>query len=77
MSNAKKIPDDPSPDSVMNAFNVLSGLKSFEVFSAQLPPDLKSLKAKDVDTSKWKDAQTWVNWWTRPQILKKLTVAYS
>jgi len=35
------------------------------------------LKAKDVDTSKWKDTQTWVDWWTRPQILKKLTVAYS
>ena len=61
----------------MNAFDVLCGSKSFEIFSAQLPPDLKSLKASNVDTSNWKEIQTWVDWWTWPQILKELNVAYS
>ena len=77
MSIAKKIPDEPSPNTVMKAFDVLCGLKSFEIFPSQLPPDLKSLKANNVDTSKWGDTQTWVDWWSRPQILKKLTVAFS
>ena len=27
--------------------------KSFEIFFAQLPPDLRSLKACDVNTTKW------------------------
>ena len=61
MSIAKKIPDERSSETVMNAFDVLCGSKSFEIFSAQLPPDLKSLKASNVDTSKWKEIQTWVD----------------
>jgi len=68
---AKKIPDEPLQDVVMKAFDILCGLKSF---SSQLPPDLKLLKANDVDTSKWKDTQTWVEWWSRPKIL---TVVFS
>ena len=62
---------------VMNAFDMLCGTKSFKIFSAQLPPDLKFLKACNVDTSKWRETQAWVDWWTRPQILKKLCGAYS
>ena len=38
----------------MNAFDMLCDSKSFEGFSAQLPHDLQSLKASNVDTSKWK-----------------------
>ena len=53
MSIAKTIPDEPSPDTVMKAFDVLCGLKSFEIFSSKLPLDLKSLKANNDDTSKW------------------------
>ena len=68
MSIVKKIPDERSPETVINAFDVFCG---FQIFSAQLPPDLKSLKASNVDTSRWKEIQTWVDWWTR------LSVAYS
>ena len=45
---AKRISYEHSPETVMNAFNALCGSKSFEIFSAQLPPDLKSLKACNV-----------------------------
>ena len=77
MSVAKRIPYEHSPETVMNAFDVLCGSKSFEIFSAQLPPDVRSLKACDVDTTKWRETQSWVDWWTRPQILRKLCSAYS
>lgn len=30
-----------------------------------------------VSTSRWKDLETWVDWWKRPHVLKKLTKAYS
>ena len=68
MSIVKKIPDERLPETVINAFDVFCG---FQIFSVQLPPDFKSLKASNVDTSRWKEIQTWVDWWTR------LSVAYS
>ena len=37
----------------------------------------KTLKASDVDTTQLKDVQTWVNWWRKPHVLKKLSAAYS
>ena len=77
MSAAKRIPYEHLPEIVMNAFDVLCGSKSFEIFSAQLLPDLRSLKACDVDTTKWRETQSWVDWLTCPQILKKLCAAYS
>ena len=58
MSVAKRIPYEHSPETLMNAFDVLCGSKSFEIFSAQLPPNLRSLKACDVDTTKWRETQS-------------------
>ena len=39
-----------------------------------MPPDLLSIS---VNTSNWKQAETWVDWWKRPQVLKKLCKAFS
>ncbi|MCY3928218.1 MAG: hypothetical protein OXG81_08075, partial [Acidobacteria bacterium] len=75
MSIAKRIPDERSQKTVTDAFDVLCGTKSFEIFSSYLPPNLKSLKASDVDTTQWKDIQTWVDWWRKPHVLKKLSAA--
>ena len=51
MSIAKRIPDEPSRDIVIEAFDVLSGQKSFASFSKYLPPDLSLLKSCEVDTT--------------------------
>ena len=74
MSIAKRIPDEPSPENVIKAFDVLCGAKSFETFSCNLPLNLATLKSSEVDTTFWKNAETWVNWWRRPiaSILKNL-----
>ena len=77
MSIAKRIPDEPSSENVQKAFDVLCGAKSFETFSCNLPPNLSTLKSSEVDTTLWKNAETWVNWWRRPSILKKLSKAYT
>lgn len=77
MSIAKRIPDEPSPEIVQKAFDVLCGTKSFEAFSCNLPPNLSKLKSSKVDTTLWKNAETWVNWWQRPSVLKKLSKAYT
>ena len=77
MSIAKIIPNERSQKIVSDAFDVLCGIKSFEMFASYLPPNLKLLKASDVDRTQWKDVQTWVNWWRRPHVLKKLSAAYS
>jgi len=77
MNISKKIPDEPSKEVVDQAFNVLCGSESFTVFSLQLPPDLQSMDTTVVDTSRWKDLETWVDWWKRPHVLKKLSKAYS
>jgi len=77
VSIAKRIPDERSQKTVIDAFDVLCGIKSFELFSIYLPPNLKSLKACDVDTSRWKDVQGWVDWWRKPNVLRKLSSAFS
>lgn len=74
VSIAKRIPDERSQKTVLDALDVLCGVKSFEIFSIHLPPNLKALKARDVDTSRWKDVQGWVDWWRKP---KKLSSAFS
>jgi len=62
---------------VQEAFDVLSGVKSFETFSENLPSDLSSLTSSQVDTNNWKNVQAWANWWRLPHVLKKLCKAYS
>ena len=52
-------------------------LKSFKEFSCYRSPNLLTLKSSEVDTTLWKNAETWVNWWRRPSILKKLSKAYT
>jgi len=77
MAIAKWIPDEPSMSIVQDAFDVLSGIKSFELFSENLPPNLSSLISSEADTHIWKNVQSWVDWWRCPQVLKKLCKAYS
>ena len=77
MSISKRIPDEPSRDFVMEAFDILSGQKSFMCFAKYLPSDLSSLKSCEIDTTNWKSTTTWVDWWKRPQVLRKLCKAYS
>ena len=38
---------------------------------------MRKYKATEIDTSKWKDIETWADWWKRPHVLKKLSKAYS
>ena len=64
---AKRIPDEPSADVVLEAFHILHGQKPHSDFSIRF----------NVDTSNWKQAKTWVDWWKRPQVLKKLCKAFS
>ena len=77
MSIARRIPDEPSKQRVDEAFDVLCGLQSSEQFTDQLPPDLRATDFTQVDTSRWKETETWVDWWKRPQVLQKLSKAYS
>ena len=74
---AMGIPYERSQKTVIDAFDVLCGIESFELFSIYLPPNLQSLKACDVDTSQWKDVQGWVDWWRKPNVLRKLSSAFS
>ena len=60
MAIAKWIPDEPSMSIVQDAFDVLSGIKSFELFSENLPPNLSSLISSEADTHIWKNVQSWV-----------------
>ena len=71
---AKLIPDNQSRDI---AFNILRGSESFTALADNLPSPLCSCTADQVDTLSWTRAQTWTEWWTRPQILKKLCKAYN
>ena len=75
--HSKKDTDEPSKQTVDAAFSVLCGLESFETFKDQLPPDLRKFDTTQIDTIKWKDIETWVDWWKRPHVLKKLSKAYS
>ena len=72
-----RIPDEPSKQRVDEAFDVLCGFQSSEQFTDQLPPDLRATDFTQVDTSRWKETETWVDWWKRPHVLKKLSKAYS
>ena len=73
-SVAKRIPDEPSADVVPEAFDILQGIKPHSDFSKALPPDLMSFNA---DSNDWKGAKTWVDWWKRPHVLRKLCKAFS
>lgn len=77
MSVAKLIPENSSQTVVKMAFKVLSGAESFTNLATSLPPPLCSLTIGEVDTVRWTRAETWVEWWTRPTVLKKLCKAYS
>ena len=76
MTIAKRIPDEPYKQSVDGAFDVLCGLWSVEHFADKLPPDLRA-NYTQVDTSRWTETETWVDWWKQPHILKKLSKTYS
>ena len=65
MSVVKIIPDNSSKDMVTLAFRVLSGVTPFTRLSARLPPPLNVVTMEEVDTSQWKNLNTWVDWWTR------------
>ena len=77
MAIAKRIPDECSTERVQTCFDVLCGVKSFQELSSYLPPNLSKLNALEVETSGWKHAETWVDWWRRPRVLKKLSKAYT
>ena len=77
MSIAKLIPENSSQTIVKMAFKILSGAEPFTNLSTSLLPPLCSITIGEVDTVRWSRAQTWVEWWTRPTVLKKLCRAYS
>jgi len=77
MSVAKLVPDHRSKDKVKLAFNVLSGCKPFSKLCENLPPPLYNASSGEVDTVRWSRAQTWRDWWTRPNVLQKLSKAFS
>ena len=74
MAVAKLIPDNPSREIVKQAFNILAGSEPFTTLAEKLPPPLCNYTTEEVD---WTRTQTRIEWWTRPQILKKLCKAYS
>ena len=76
MAVAKLIPDNSSRETVLLAFNILSGNEAYTKLSEKLPSSLVNSQ-EVVDTSQWKTLQTWTDWWTRPQVLKKLSKAFS
>ena len=76
MTITKRIPDEPYKQSVDEAFDVLCGLRSIKQFVDKLPPDLRA-NYTQVDTGRWSEAETRVDWWKRPHVLKKLCKAYS
>ena len=77
MSIAKRVLDEPCKQRVDEAFDVLCGLKTIEQFSDKLSPDLRVTDYTQVDTSRWTETETWVDWWKRPHVLRKLSKAYS
>lgn len=74
---ARLIPDNPSREIVKKAFNILAGSEPFTTLAANLPPSLCSYTTEEVENTNWTRTQTWIEWWTRPQTLKKLCKAYS
>ena len=76
MAIAKLIPDNSNKDEVMLAFRILSGEESYTRLRHKLPTTLCS-QIQTIDTSTWTITDTWVEWWTRPSVLKKLSKAFS
>ena len=76
MAVAKLIPDNSSKEIVLLAFNILSGTESYTKLSEKLPSSLVNSQTV-INTSQWKTLQTWTDWWTRPQVLRKLSKAFS
>ena len=76
MAVAKLIPDNSSKETVLLAFNILSGTEPYTKLSEKLQSSLVNSQAV-VDTNQWKTLQTWTDWWTHPQVLKKLSKAFS
>ena len=58
MPIAKLIPDSSSKETVLLAFNILSGNEAYTKLSEKLPSSLVNSQ-KVVDTSQWKTLQTW------------------
>ena len=77
MSVVKLIPDNSSKELVNVACKVLCGLLPFTKLSSHLPPPLNHTSAEEVNTSQWSNLQTWVEWWTRPTVLRKHSKAFS
>jgi len=74
MAISKLIPDNSSKDEVMLAFKILSGAESYTKILHRLP---QTLRISTIETDNWRMADTWVDWWTRPHVLKKLSKAFS
>ena len=53
------------------------GSEPFTTLAEKLPPPLCNYAIEEVEDTDWTKTQTWIEWWTRPQILKKLCKAYS
>jgi len=78
MSVVKLIPDNSSKELVNIAFTVLCGSLPFTKLSSPLPSPLNhTTSAAEENTSQWGNLQTWVEWWTRPTVLKKFSKAFS
>ena len=67
---------NPSREIVKQAFNILAGSEPFTKLAENLPPPLCNCTTDKVDSTNWTIAQTWIEWWTHPQILKKHTVPW-
>ena len=76
MAVAKLIPDNSSKETVLLVFNILSVTESYTKLSEKLPSSLVNSQTV-VDANQWKTLQTWTDWWTRPQVLKKFSKVFS
>ena len=76
MAIAKLIPDNSSKEEVMLAFNILSGAEPCTRLQHKLPSTLCG-QIQAIDITNWKMTDTWVEWWTRTHVLKKLSKAFS
>lgn len=42
-----------------------------------MPSSLNRITTEEVNTGQWNNLQVWIEWWTRPKVLKKLSKAFS
>ena len=66
--------ENESKENVEIIFRAMGG----DMQLADLPPSLKQSlpeSADSVDTRRWRDAKSWVQWWTRPIHLSMLFLA--